>query len=381
MTTSTQFKSAIRLIWFVTAMLPFLWIAGASAASQAQILEKTTPLWRLEGDWQVFLPSLKVTPEADGFAMVTKKEADFAVIQAHRTSGLYDAIGKGTPVFSPDGRRMGFTARKNGKWHVVVDGAQGPGFDTVGIPQFSPDSGQYLYVAQKDGSQYLVVDTSPGMPCQGIITKFTSPCFSPDSSHTAYVTYDEGKFTMVVDGRKGPAFDAVNPPVFSPDSARLAYTAQRGKAYVMVENHRPGPEFDQIGMFAFSPDSSRLAYAARTGDKWVMVEGETPGPEFDRVAMPIFPRTPPHWPILAFPERHGPWSSTGKKDRHSMRSGCCSSHRIPEAIITAPERAINGSWFPPTAPVRAMTRSAFQASVKTVPGQPIWSWIRERPGW
>jgi len=37
----------------------------------------------------------------------------------------YDAIGKGSLLFSPDGKHLAYSARKGRKWLVVVDGQAG----------------------------------------------------------------------------------------------------------------------------------------------------------------------------------------------------------------------------------------------------------------
>ena len=39
----------------------------------------------------------------------------------------YDTIMAGTPVFSPDGKRVAYAARKGAKWLVVIDGRSEPG--------------------------------------------------------------------------------------------------------------------------------------------------------------------------------------------------------------------------------------------------------------
>ena len=60
-------------------------------------------------------------------------------------------------VFSPDGKRVAYAARKGAKWLVVVDGQQGAEYDEIGVGTlvFSPD-GVLEYLAIKEGSLYRI---------------------------------------------------------------------------------------------------------------------------------------------------------------------------------------------------------------------------------
>ena len=60
-------------------------------------------------------------------------------------------------VYSGDGRLHAYAARRGGGWTVVVDGKQGPVFDRVVTPQFSPDGTRVVYRARKDGKRFVVV--------------------------------------------------------------------------------------------------------------------------------------------------------------------------------------------------------------------------------
>ena len=77
---------------------------------------------------------------------------------------MYDDIMKGTPVFSPDGKRVAYSARKGGRWFVVVDGQAGPEYDGImaGTPVFSPDGKRLAYVPEKGGKWLVVVDGQEG---------------------------------------------------------------------------------------------------------------------------------------------------------------------------------------------------------------------------
>ena len=68
----------------------------------------------------------------------------------------YDSIARASPIFSPDGNRVAYMARKGNKWRVVVDGEEGRKYDDIiaAIVFDSPDSLHYL--AERDNTIYLV---------------------------------------------------------------------------------------------------------------------------------------------------------------------------------------------------------------------------------
>ena len=41
----------------------------------------------------------------------------------------YQDIRKETPLFSENGRSIAYCARKDGKWHWVINGVEGPAFE------------------------------------------------------------------------------------------------------------------------------------------------------------------------------------------------------------------------------------------------------------
>ena len=43
----------------------------------------------------------------------------------------YDGIGEGTPVFSPDSKRVAYAAARGAKQLVVVDGVEGKEYDGI----------------------------------------------------------------------------------------------------------------------------------------------------------------------------------------------------------------------------------------------------------
>ena len=102
------------------------------------------------------------------------------------------------PVFSPDGKRIAFSAGGRGEAHV--------------------------YVINTDGSELRRLTDEPG-------PKFVS-CFSPDGSRIAYISDPTGEddnyfdiYTMLVDGsnKQRLTFSGGASPAFSPDGRFIAF--------------------------------------------------------------------------------------------------------------------------------------------------------------
>jgi Tol biopolymer transport system component len=63
------------------------------------------------------------------------------------------------PIFSPDGNRVGYVAKKSARSFVfVVDGREGEEYDDICAAGFSPDSKHVAYVAIKGGKKFVVLD-------------------------------------------------------------------------------------------------------------------------------------------------------------------------------------------------------------------------------
>jgi len=87
-------------------------------------------------------------------------------------------------VFSPDSRRVAYSAEMGEKCLVVVDGQAGPEYDDIleGSPVFSPDSSRVAYSARKGQKRFVVVDGQAG------------------PEYDAIVRFDPAKLTFDADG-------------------------------------------------------------------------------------------------------------------------------------------------------------------------------------
>ncbi|MCS7306636.1 MAG: hypothetical protein NZ602_16200 [Thermoguttaceae bacterium] len=105
-------------------------------------------------------------PQGDRLAYVAQTEGRERVVMVnltgsqpeHKEDRLWDAVGDGSLVFSPNGRRFGYIARSGRARFVVVDGRRKPRYDMVGYLTFTPDSRLFLYAATDAGRTFTIVD-------------------------------------------------------------------------------------------------------------------------------------------------------------------------------------------------------------------------------
>jgi len=184
----------------------------------------------------------------------------------------------GDLVFSPDGRRMAYTARQeeNGPWRVVVNGKEQKPYDSIGDGslRFSPDGNRIAYSAQQQSRWLAVVDGVEGELHDGV----AEMQFSPDSGRFTYVAQDGDQEAVVVDGERQRTFDAIGGGslVFSPNSRRLGYIARTGRArFVVIDGNRK-PRYDMVAYLNFSPDSRHYAHVALSGGETFTVVDDRP---------------------------------------------------------------------------------------------------------
>jgi Tol biopolymer transport system component len=203
----------------------------------------------------------------------------------------YDGIGLSYTVFSPDGKRLVYGAKKADKWFVVLDGEVCPesGYDDVGFFDFSPDSSRFAYAALKDDKRYMVVDGRVGKTYERV----SEPVFSPDGKHLAYIATikdaepDKKRRFIVLDGKEGKIYDGVNRPIFSKDSEHIMYGVMEGDYRMVVVDGNEGPKYKMeppIGFLTFGPNDSRIAYVViNSNHKVVVVMNGQEGPEYNGI--------------------------------------------------------------------------------------------------
>ncbi len=230
------------------------------------------------------------SPDSKRIAYPAKRDSKWVMVVDGQEGPEYDTISLSPEVFSLDSKRLVYGARKGDKWFVVLDGKAGPesGHDFVGYFIFSPDSKRLVYAAGKGNRQYMVVDGRAGP----VYERVGEPVFSPDGKHLAYLAIENGRRFVVLDGKEGKKYDGVNRPIFSKDSKHIAYSVMKGPKRMVVVDGKEGPEYGDIGMgsVALSPDGESVAYAANRGGKWFVVWNGQEGPEYDGInqGSPVF---------------------------------------------------------------------------------------------
>lgn len=91
-------------------------------------------------------------------------------------------------VYNRDGSLHAYSALKDDKWRIVVNGKEGPAFDRVVGPAFSPDGTLLVYRARQDGKRFVVVADSNGTIIRQHNTYelVYSPVFTGDGGSVAY---------------------------------------------------------------------------------------------------------------------------------------------------------------------------------------------------
>ena len=205
--------------------------------------------------------------------------------------GPYDP--RRTPTFSKDGLHVAITVAKGSKSVIMVDGVEGPRFDSrVNQIVFSPDGKRHAYVAVSGTDGILVLDGKE-VAREPLIDN-TPPYhffeFSPGGKRFAYQRNEretKGAFRwLVMDGKPGDKVSAIQNLVFSPDENRFAYLAgheaDKGGQTLVVDGRNVGrqgvnPQFSPDGKTIVTvghlPNESMLLMNGKAGSRAKSIRG------------------------------------------------------------------------------------------------------------
>ena len=233
------------------------------------------------GDKSVVVYDGKEGPECDSWKMgrfsadssryqyeMTQANLQLLVVAGHEDKPVpvEDAERE---VRSPDGKRLARVVKgDDGQW-VTCDGQEGPHYQSVSRVHFSPDGRRLVYTAQNAAKAFfIVIDGTPYGPCQGVGGPVV---FSPDGKRYAFTARRMGKAKVVCDGKEGQAYDNVFYPIFSPDSKGLAYWTRSAdlETVLIIWDETEVGRITSDAQLAFSPDSRRLAWGSWHGDAYL----------------------------------------------------------------------------------------------------------------
>jgi TolB protein len=236
-----------------------------------------------DGDYALF------ASDADGrhARRLTKEKGDPST-----PSGLFH---QGEPAWSPDGAKIAFVSRRDGRSHVYVMNADGTGTRRLTSsakdddrPAWSPDGSRIVF--SREGALFGI--PAAGGPASRVghgLGSATNPAWSPDGLRIAYDYRRPGfvareLYVMRADGTASRQLTRLGRtsalPAWSPDGKRIAFQSKtqvgHSEIYTIGADGRSLRQVTRSGTDAiqpaWSPDGN-LSFS-RDGAIWVDVQGE-----------------------------------------------------------------------------------------------------------
>ena len=202
--------------------------------------------------------------------------------------GSYAEISR--PIWDPTGRRLAFPfSRTKGLLTTfMIDGKEGPTFDGLGRFKlvFSPDGERHAYVARKGVRLGLVVDGKLG----SLYELALEPRFSPDGKRVACWVVHQGTPKLLLDGELHPGFgeeSAYQPgiEIFSPNSQEVAFVTSEAGTFRVMRGTTKGPAYRSAAPYGarFDPTSQHVVCVVLEGERWGLDVDGIFYPAFDRM--------------------------------------------------------------------------------------------------
>ena len=220
---------------------------------------------------------------SSGFAFIVRQGGSEKILilpaLGGKTGPRHDAIVRNS-VVSLGGRNLSYVARKNSKSVAVLGGRVGKAYDD--LSNLVVNGGRTAYAAAVGDEVCMVIDGTEGPRYEGV--RYPGTVFGPQGKRVAYAVRKAGKSAVSIDGRESKWYDRVdyNSLTFSPDGSRVAFAANSKAGAKVVLDGIEGPSFSEVSHLVFNTDGSRFAYVGRLGLKhWLVLDGKKLGPYDD----------------------------------------------------------------------------------------------------
>jgi len=220
---------------------------------------------------------LTFSPDGQRFACVVRvnrdpeKEQYVLYLDGNVVPGKHSRIGglSGNLMFSPDGKHIAYPARDvfpavnqlfKPPAEVMIDGRSvTPKMLSVDALAISPDGKRLAYeILTAKLNKCFVVDGKQG-PCFDSVLDFK---FSADCRNFTYVGYARSESYIVINRHK-PISSEAHETMFSPDGDHIVWQGEGGRQ--MFFDLLPSPEYDKMSRAIFRKPNTLVFYGAREG--------------------------------------------------------------------------------------------------------------------
>lgn len=191
---------------------------------------------------------------------------------------LFDYVWSGAPHFSDDGKRLSYTARRGGKWFVVVDGVESKSYERVSAPVFVGGGSGVAFEAARDGQRLFVA----GGEEFAADDPRARGRFGVHDRGAREVVRDGKRFVVWEGGESGP-YEEVGDLSVSSIARRVTFTAKRGGREFAVVDGAESKPYDRVGRIYVGAGGRRVLFVAQQGDKWLAVVDGVEGEKYSSV--------------------------------------------------------------------------------------------------
>ena len=159
------------MLFFIIAFFPqHLW--ATSFNQDIKLKESLHSFGTPPNNSSLIAESLLPGPENRRLLFVVRhKDQGMQVVIDGEEDPEYDAVGKNSQRFSPNGKYYSYLAKEGENAFMVMNGQEGKKYDGVVKPMFTPNNSKILYVAQQGDEQFVVVNGEEGTHYQGVAGK------------------------------------------------------------------------------------------------------------------------------------------------------------------------------------------------------------------